>query len=70
MLDAYLGTVMAEMSFVKKANTAKLEEIKTKYRESKNLPRKAKKKLRKQLNVEWDIFSFAETFLEDYPSFL
>ncbi len=52
------GIGMSYMSEMQEARELKLEEIKQAWEDSKNLPRKKKKQRRKELKIDWSIFSW------------
>lgn len=70
VLNGILGFVspfVEEFDEAKKKNKQKLIEIRQKWHESKNLPRKKKKLIRKHLMLDYSIFKWAEDNL--YPDF-
>jgi hypothetical protein len=52
----YISLIQSELTHISSRNNEKLEEIIEKYKETKNLPRKRKKKIRKELNQEYSFW--------------
>jgi len=55
VVGAYLMMGMSMMEDMKTQSEQRKEEILTKWEESKKMPRKMKKRVRKELNVDWAI---------------
>lgn len=53
--SSFLGMAMDEMFIYENNRHQWKEDIKRKFRESRNLPRKKKKQVRKELQLEWRI---------------
>lgn len=56
--SSFLGMAMDEMFIYENNRHQWKEDIKRKFRESRNLPRKKKKQVRKELQLEWRIASW------------
>jgi hypothetical protein len=52
----YISLIQSELTDISSRNNKKLEEIIEKYKETKNLPRKRKKRIRKELNQEYSFW--------------
>ena len=52
----YISLIQSELTDISSRNNEKLEEITGKYKQTKNLPRKRKKKIRKKLNREYSFW--------------
>jgi hypothetical protein len=52
----YLSVIQSELENISTRNQEKLDEILVKYKETKSLPRKKKKKIRKELNREYSFW--------------
>ena len=53
--NSFLGIAMNEMFIYENNREQWKEDIKRKFRESRNLPRKKKKQVRKELQLDWRI---------------
>lgn len=52
----YISLIQSELTDISSRNNKKLEEIIEKYKETKNLQRKRKKRIRKELNQEYSFW--------------
>lgn len=66
-LLAFAAPMMEEMEEMKIKNDAKIEEILAEWRETKNYPRKMKKKVRRRLQLDYSLFKWAGDNL--FPDF-
>ena len=58
---------LSDMQEMKQKNSDKIEEILEEWRKTKNYPRKKKKAVRKELQLNYSIFKWAdETFLNQF----
>jgi len=55
IIGAYLSMGLTMMEDIKTENEKRKEEILVKWRETKNMPRKMKKRVRKELQLDWAI---------------
>lgn len=65
-ISSMAASFIADMQEMKQLNKQKLEEIYQKWEESKNFPRKKKKRVRKDLLLSYSIFKHFETMQERY----
>ena len=66
---AIAAPLLLEMEHVKERNEAKIEDILTKWIGAAGLPRKQKKKLRKDLASQYNIFIYARKFYDFETNF-
>lgn len=66
MINAYVNfaNFFTDMDEMMERNDAKLEQIKQEWINSRSYPRKKKKRVRKHLLLEYEIFSFAKDMFD------